>query len=87
MCSSDLVERVPAAGTFQVRGAAAAGAGPPSIDGGPEQFRLFVAHEASALVSPVVQTLESLGAALDGLVLGEPSLEDVFIHLTGRALR
>jgi len=66
---------------------AAAGAGAPSIDGVPEHFRLFVAGEAAALVSPVVQTLESLDAALDGVSLGEPSLEDVFIHLTGRALR
>jgi ABC-2 type transport system ATP-binding protein len=46
-----------------------------------------VAGEASSLVSPVVQALQSLGASLDGVNLGEPTLEDVFIHLTGRALR
>jgi len=77
------IEHVPA-GT---QGAAAAGVGAPSTDGVPEHFRLYVVGEASALVGPAVQTLESLSAALDGVGLGEPSLEDVFIHLTGRALR
>ena len=75
------VEHVPAPG------------GPPGAPGaagpapGPRHFRLYVAGEASSLVSPVVQALQSLGASLDGVNLGEPSLEDVFIHLTGRALR
>ena len=55
--------------------------------GGPERFRLFVAGEAASLVSPAVQVLTGLGATLDGVSLGEPTLEDVFIHLTGRALR
>jgi ABC-2 type transport system ATP-binding protein len=54
---------------------------------GPQHFRLFVAGEAASLVSPVVQALQPLGATLDGVSLGEPSLEDVFIHLTGRTLR
>ena len=58
--------------------------GPPA---GPRHLRLYVAGEAATLVSPVVQTLAPLGATLDGINLGEPSLEDVFIHLTGRALR
>ena len=61
-----------------------AGAAP---SGGPERFRLFVAGEAASLVSPAVQVLTGLGATLDGVSLGEPTLEDVFIHLTGRALR
>jgi ABC-2 type transport system ATP-binding protein len=56
-------------------------------DAGPRHFRLYVAGEAASLVSPVVQALQPLGASLDGVNLGEPSLEDVFIHLTGRALR
>jgi ABC-2 type transport system ATP-binding protein len=58
--------------------------GPPT---GPQHLRLYVAGEAASLVSPVVQALQPLGATLDGVNLGEPSLEDVFIHLTGRALR
>jgi ABC-2 type transport system ATP-binding protein len=59
--------------------------GPPPI--GPRHFRLYVAGEAASLVSPVVQALQPLGAAIEGVNLGEPSLEDVFIHLTGRGLR
>jgi ABC-2 type transport system ATP-binding protein len=63
--------------------------GPPGAapGAGPRHFRLYVAGEAASLVSPVVQALQPLGASLDGVNLGEPSLEDVFIHLTGRALR
>jgi ABC-2 type transport system ATP-binding protein len=61
----------------------APGAGPQA----PERYRLYVEGDADALVAPVVQALESLGASLDGLSIGAPSLEDVFIHLTGRALR
>jgi ABC-2 type transport system ATP-binding protein len=61
-------------------GAAAAG-------GEALRFRLAVAGEVDALVAPVVAALHGLGADLDGLSLGAPTLEDVFIHLTGRALR
>jgi ABC-2 type transport system ATP-binding protein len=71
------VEQVPAPG-------GPPGAGPAA---GPPHFRLYVAGEAASLVSPVVQALQPLGASLDGVNLGEPTLEDVFIHLTGRALR
>jgi ABC-2 type transport system ATP-binding protein len=35
----------------------------------------------------VVRTLGERGATLADLQLGRPSLEDVFIHLTGRGLR
>lgn len=76
------VERVPGAGAPS--GPTAPGGGAPD---GPQRYRLYVAGGADALVAPVVQVLEALGAGLDGLTLGEPSLEDVFIHLTGRALR
>ncbi|HYR63655.1 MAG TPA: ABC transporter ATP-binding protein [Actinomycetota bacterium] len=74
------VEHVPASGGPP----GAPPAGPPA---GPRHFRLYVAGEVASLVSPVVQALQPLGATLDGVNLGEPSLEDVFIHLTGRALR
>ena len=62
--------------------------GPPDAApaAGPRHFRLYVAGEAASLVSPVVQALQPLGASLDGVNLGEPTL-DVFIHLTGRTLR
>ena len=54
---------------------------------GPVTFRLSVSGEAAPLVSPVMGVLESVGAGLEGLTVGEPTLEDVFINLTGRALR
>ena len=84
------VEQVPAPGGPPgvppgVAGDGAPPGGAPAT--GPRHLRLFVAGEASSLVSPVVQALQSLGATLDGVNLGEPTLEDVFIHLTGRALR
>ena len=84
------VEQVPApggppGGPPGFAGPGAPAGGPPPT--GPRHFRLYVAGEASSLVSPVVQALQSLGATLDGVNLGEPTLEDVFIHLTGRALR
>jgi ABC-2 type transport system ATP-binding protein len=75
------VEHVPSPGGPP--GAGPAGGTPT----GPRHFRLYVAGEAASLVSPVVQALQPVGATLDGVNLGEPSLEDVFIHLTGRALR
>ena len=59
----------------------------PAAPGAPEHYRLFVAGEAAGLVGPAVQALAAVGTSLDGVNLGEPSLEDVFIHLTGRALR
>jgi ABC-2 type transport system ATP-binding protein len=83
------VDQVPAGGPPGappgVAGPGAPAGGAPAA--GPRHFRLYVAGEASSLVSPVVQALQSLGASLDGVNLGEPTLEDVFIHLTGRALR
>jgi ABC-2 type transport system ATP-binding protein len=74
--------------------------GPPSFtpDGGPggaggpkgaaaRHLRLYCEGDAASLVSPVVRTLAERGATLTDLQLGRPSLEDVFIHLTGRGLR
>lgn len=62
---------------------------PRATDGaGPvQQLRLYVEGQTRTLVGPVVAALEGSGAALDGFAAGEPTLEDVFIHLTGRALR
>ncbi|HWD09825.1 MAG TPA: ABC transporter ATP-binding protein [Actinomycetota bacterium] len=84
------VERVdPMPGGAPPDGAGPAGglAGGPALDGHAGKYRLYIAGEADALVAPVVGELHALGANLDGLNLGEPTLEDVFIHLTGRALR
>jgi ABC-2 type transport system ATP-binding protein len=64
------------------------GAGPSKPDGpAPRHLRLYCEGEAAPLVPPVVRTLGERGATLADLQLGRPSLEDVFIHLTGRGLR
>jgi ABC-2 type transport system ATP-binding protein len=54
---------------------------------GARHLRLYCEGDAAGLVSPVVRTLGERGATLADLQLGRPSLEDVFIHLTGRGLR
>jgi ABC-2 type transport system ATP-binding protein len=64
------------------------GAGLSRPDGpAPRHLRLYCEGEAAGLVPPVVRTLGERGATLADLQLGRPSLEDVFIHLTGRGLR
>ena len=64
------------------------GAGKQLPDGpGARHLRLYCEGDAAGLVSPVVRTLGERGATLADLQLGRPSLEDVFIHLTGRGLR
>ncbi|MGO9887772.1 MAG: ABC transporter ATP-binding protein [Solirubrobacteraceae bacterium] len=62
-------------------------------DDGPEpddpqwRVRLYVSGEASALVAPTATLLADRGLSLSGVELAAPTLEDVFIHLTGRTLR
>lgn len=51
------------------------------------RIRLYVDADPAALLGPAVAALTSRGAAVTDLSLGEPSLEDVFISLTGRELR
>jgi ABC-2 type transport system ATP-binding protein len=51
------------------------------------RFRIVVDGEAASFVAPVVQAISDSGGRLLDVRLGEPNLEDVFIHLTGRALR
>jgi ABC-2 type transport system ATP-binding protein len=72
-------------------GELAAQAGPGGIarpDGeGGRHLRLYCEGEAAGLVPPVVRVIGERGATLTDLQLGRPSLEDVFIHLTGRGLR
>jgi ABC-2 type transport system ATP-binding protein len=51
------------------------------------RFRIYVTGEAAAFVAPVAQAINGAGGRLTDARLGEPNLEDVFIHLTGRALR
>ena len=49
--------------------------------------RLYVTGEPARLVAPVAEVVTRHQGRLTEVRLGEPSLEDVFIHLTGRALR
>jgi ABC-2 type transport system ATP-binding protein len=51
------------------------------------RVRLYVDGEAPALLAPVATMLSEQGLALRGVEIGKPTLEDVFIHMTGRALR
>jgi ABC-2 type transport system ATP-binding protein len=56
-----------------------------TVEGG--RIRLYLAGEAPAMVAPAAALLAEQGLHLDDVSIGTPSLEDVFIHLTGRALR
>jgi len=67
-------------------GAGAAGAAP-GCSAVAARLRVYVTGEPAALVGPVVSALSALNASVSDLSIGEPSLEDVFIHLTGRDLR
>jgi ABC-2 type transport system ATP-binding protein len=66
-------------------------AGPPRPEsiGGPRELRarLYVSGDAPLMVAPVARLLADRKAELTDVTIGTPSLEDVFIHLTGRALR
>jgi ABC-2 type transport system ATP-binding protein len=71
------VEQVDAAG-----GGAAAAPAPTTL-----RARLYVTHDAPLMVPPVAALLAERGVTLTDVRIAEPSLEDVFIHITGRALR
>src|SRR5205085_724146 len=71
---------------------AAPNGGPPGAPAAPAQpqplrVRLYLSGEASLLVAPAAAALAQRGLALSDVRLGTPTLEDVFIHLTGRTLR
>jgi ABC-2 type transport system ATP-binding protein len=60
--------------------------------GGPEvsgelRLRLYLSGDAAPLVAPAASLVAERGLELSDVKLGTPTLEDVFIHLTGRALR
>jgi ABC-2 type transport system ATP-binding protein len=63
------------------------GAGP--AGGGRRELRarLYVAGDAPLMVAPVAGLVAEHKAELTEVSIGTPSLEDVFIQLTGRALR
>ena len=59
----------------------------PVADAGGLRARIYLSGDAAALVGPVSDTLTARSARLTGVRIGEPSLEDVFLNLTGRELR
>ncbi len=56
-------------------------------DGGPVKIRVYVAGDPAGQLGPVVAALTGRGAELSDVHIGQASLEDVFISLTGRGLR
>ena len=56
-------------------------------DGSGLRARLYLSGDAAALVGSVSEALSARRARLTGVRIGEPSLEDVFLSLTGRELR
>lgn len=68
----------------RIAAAATAAAAEPATTG---QFRLYTADEPAVVLPFVLRTLGDIGTEVSGLSIGTPSLEDVFIHLTGRELR
>ncbi len=51
------------------------------------QVRLYVDGEAPLLVAPAAALVAERGLRLTDIRIGMPTLEDVFLHLTGRVLR
>ncbi|HZN19390.1 MAG TPA: ATP-binding cassette domain-containing protein [Micromonosporaceae bacterium] len=49
--------------------------------------RLYLNQDAPGQVQPVATIAERFGARLTDVAIGQPSLEDVFIKMTGRGLR
>ncbi|HZB59805.1 MAG TPA: ABC transporter ATP-binding protein, partial [Actinomycetota bacterium] len=82
----DGVERVEQVGAA----AGPPGGQAPGAQGGPRRelrARLYLVGEAPLLVAPVAALVARHRAQLTDVAIGTPSLEDVFIALTGRALR
>jgi ABC-2 type transport system ATP-binding protein len=57
-------------------------------DGGsPPRVRLYLTGPPAPVVAPAAAALAERGLVVGDVRLGAPTLEDVFIHLTGRTLR
>jgi ABC-2 type transport system ATP-binding protein len=63
------------------------GEAPPAPGSQPLRVRLYLTGDAALLVAPAAAVLAEHGLALQDVKLGTPTLEDVFIDLTGRTLR
>ena len=77
----DGVERVEPVHTAAENGA------PPAPESQPLRVRLYLTGDAALLVATAAAVLAQHGLALQDVKLGTPTLEDVFINLTGRTLR
>ena len=51
------------------------------------RVRLYLDVPGASVVGPAAEAVERVGGRLQSVALGEPTLEDVFISLTGRELR
>jgi ABC-2 type transport system ATP-binding protein len=60
---------------------------PPAPEDEPLRVRLYLTGDAALLVAPAAAVFAEHGLALQDVKLGTPTLEDVFIDLTGRTLR
>ncbi|RSM87030.1 ABC transporter ATP-binding protein [Kibdelosporangium aridum] len=60
---------------------------PPPVQETEGHFRLYTEVEPAVVLPAVLRALGDLGCDVSDLSIGTPSLEDVFIHLTGRELR
>ena len=58
-----------------------------SAENGDLRVRLYVTGDAPLLVAPAAAVLAANDSSLTDVKLGTPTLEDVFINLTGRTLR
>ncbi|MFG1889474.1 ABC transporter ATP-binding protein [Micromonospora sp. NPDC049051] len=59
----------------------------PADPGAPLSFRLYTSGQPANAIPMAMKILADLGCEVRDLNIGQPSLEDVFIHLTGRELR
>jgi ABC-2 type transport system ATP-binding protein len=73
----------------EVRGVAGVDdrAGEGDHEGGSVRLRVRVDGDAGAALAPVLGAVAATGATVGQVDVGEPTLEDVFIDLTGRGLR
>jgi len=56
-------------------------------DGQSVRLKLYLAVDPAQLLGPAAAAVAARGGQLHDVRLGRPTLEDVFIHLTGRGLR
>jgi ABC-2 type transport system ATP-binding protein len=79
------VERIESVQVQAENGAAKAPA--PDRESLPLRVCLYLTGDAALQVAPAAAVLAEHGLSLQDVKLGTPTLEDVFIHLTGRTLR